>query len=101
MGDGRLGAQSDFVNCARDPVPVITRDPEYAQIADGYEDGGQRQAQNRISCPVKRRRPRIVAEIWRAAAQPDCICSDNNVQRLNSSLSLCHAVLLLLRRRVK
>lgn len=70
MGDGRLGAQSDFVNCARDPVPVITRDPEYAQIADGYEDGGQRQAQNRISCPVKRRRPRIVAEIWRAAAQP-------------------------------
>lgn len=56
VGDGRLGAQGDFVNCASDSMPVITRYAKHTQIADSDEDGGQRQPQNRVNSPVKRRR---------------------------------------------
>lgn len=71
MGDGRLRAQRHLVNRAGDPVPVVTGDPEHAQIAHGYEDRGQSQAQDRVNGTVESgsQAPRIVAEIRRAATE--------------------------------
>lgn len=71
MGDGRLRAQRHLVNRAGDSVPVVTGDPEHAQIAHGYEDRGQSQAQDRVNGPVEGRgqAPRVVAEVWRAATE--------------------------------
>lgn len=71
MGDGRLRAQRHLVNRAGDSVPVVTGDPEHAQIAHGYEDRGQSQAQDRVNGTVESgsQAPRIVAEVRRAATE--------------------------------
>lgn len=71
VGDGRLGAQRHLVNRAGDPMPVITGDPEHAQIAHGYEDRGQSQAQDRVNGTVESgsQAPRVVAEVRRAATE--------------------------------
>ena len=94
MSDGRLGAERDFVNCAGDAMPVVTGDAEHTQIADGYEDGGQRQAQDRVNHPVKRRRqaPGVVAEIRRAAAQSWTVSAVRISRRL-TLLILCRFLL--------
>lgn len=75
MGDGRLRAQRHLVNRAGDPVPVVTGDPEHAQIAHGYEDRGQSQAQDRVNGTVESgsQAPRIVAEVRRAATEPRAV----------------------------
>lgn len=83
VGDGRLGAQRHLVNRAGDPMPVITGDPEHAQIAHGYEDRGQSQAQDRVNGTVESgsQAPRVVAEVRRAATEARAVSAAATIIR--------------------